>query len=139
MKGQYRILMEVMLFALGVAITSFVMVNFQDLRDSADEISIGDQLNTVLNSVINAIVKTSLTPNSMTRVEIPYTVSGHSYKIFVENKYLTALDLNDQSIRVSRKIFNIDEPSNRIEGESYSSAGILEITNDGTKIIVQRG
>jgi hypothetical protein len=139
MKGQYRILMEVMLFALGIAITSFVMVNFRDLRTSTDEISIKDQLNTVLNSVINAVVKSSLTANSAIRTDIPYTVSGHSYKIFVENKYLTALDTVDQSIRVSRKIFNIDEPMNRIEGEVYSGAGVVEVTNDGTKVIVQRG
>jgi hypothetical protein len=139
MKGQHRIVMEIMLFSIGIAITGFVVINFQDLRESADELSIKDQLNTVLNDVINSVIKSSLTYNSSLRIDIPYTVSGHSYKIYVNNGNLIAADMKDRSLSVTRKIFNIDEPNNNIQGEVYSGAGIVEITNTNGKIIIQRG
>lgn len=140
MKGQYRILMEVMLFAIGVAIASFVLISFGDLQESTESVSIKDQMNTVLNVVINGAVKASLTPGSVVRVPIPPTISGRTYMIFVQgDKNLTAIDLNEPAINVTREIFNIDEPNKRLQGNVVSSAGIVEITNDGAKIIIQRG
>ncbi len=140
MKGQYRIVMEVMLFGIGVAITSFVLISFNDLQKNTESVSIRDQMNTVLNTVINGVVKASLTPNTSVRIQVPATISGRTYKFFVQNgKNLTVVDLKDTTINVSREIFNIDEPNKRVEGESVSSARIVEITNNGTKIIVQRG
>ncbi len=140
MKGQYRVVMEVMLFGIGVAITSFVLISFNDLQKTTESVSIRDQMNTVLNTVINGVVKASLTPNTTVRIQVPATISGRTYKFFVQNgKNLTVVDLKDTTINVSREIFNIDEPNKRVEGESVSSARIVEITNNGTKIIIQRG
>ncbi|MBI4171085.1 MAG: hypothetical protein HY514_05275 [Candidatus Aenigmarchaeota archaeon] len=139
-KGQYRIIVEIMLFGLGVAITGFVLLSFQDLQKNADEIAIKDQMSTVLNTAINAVVKASLTNNAIIRLDIPVSVSGRTYKLFVENdKNLTAIDLTDTTINVSREIFNIDEPNNRVTGDVVSSAGVAEISYSGSKIIIQRG
>ncbi len=140
MKGQYRIVMEIMLFGIGIAITSFVLVSFHDIQKNTDEISVRNQMDTVLNSVLNGIVKSSLTKSSIVRVEIPQTIAGRTYTIFVQNnKNLTAMDLKDSSINASREIFNIDAPNNRVSGEVTSSARVVEIAYDGSKITVQRG
>ncbi len=139
-KGQYRVIVEIMLFGLGVAIAGFVLLSFQDLQKNADDIAIKDQMGTVLNTVINAVVKASLTNNAIIRLDIPVSVSGRTYKLFVENnKNLTAIDLTDTTINASREIFNIDEPNNRVSGEVVSSAGVVEISYSGGKIIIQRG
>lgn len=140
MKGQYRIVMEIMLFAIGIAITSFVLVSFQDLQKSTDTISTRNQMDTVLNTVLNGMVKASLTQNSIVRVEIPPAISGRTYRIFVrDGKNLTAMDSKDPTLNASRKIFNIDAPNNRVSGDVTSSARVIEIIYDGNKIIMQRG
>ena len=137
-KGQHRILMEVMFFAIGLGITSFVVVSFQGVQKDSDSVSIKDQMETVLNNVLNGIVKASAAESSIVRVEIPTVISGRTYKIFVQNGgNLSITDLKDSSINTTRKIFNIDK-SYIVQGEAVSSAGIVLITNDGSKIIVQR-
>jgi hypothetical protein len=139
MKGQYRVIFEIMLFAIGVSIASFVMVNFQNLKDKTDELSIKDQMNTVLNSVINGVIQASTEKNSMVRVEIPPTISGRSYKIFTDNKeYITIIDIADSSIRTTRKVFNLDKPNDRIKGEVNSAGGQVLITYDGNEIKLTR-
>jgi hypothetical protein len=139
MKGQYRVIMEVLLFGIGVAITSFILVNFANLQKNTAIVSTEDQMETVLNSITNGIVKASHMPNSIIRIEIPKSVSGKTYKLFIQNKNnIVAVDLEDTSISVSRKLFNLNE-SLLIKGEVVSSAGIVEIKNDGSTIIMQRG
>jgi len=139
MKGQYRVIMEVLLFGIGVAITSFILVNFANLQKNTAIVSTEDQMETVLNSITNGIVKASQMPNSIIRIEIPKSVSGKTYKLFIQNKNnIVAVDLEDTSISVSRKLFNLNE-SLLIKGEVVSSAGIVEIKNDGSTIIMQRG
>lgn len=140
MKGQYRIVLEVMLFAIGVAITSFVLVSFQDMQQNVSDVSITDQLNSVLNNVINGIVKASLNKNSIVRIDIPVTISKKIYRIrFDENsKKLIAQLLQRPDINVTKEIFNIEE-GKIIEGDVVSSAGIVEISYNGTDITIRRG
>jgi hypothetical protein len=139
MKGQYRVIMEVLLFGIGVAITSFILINFANLQKNTSIVSTEDQMETVLNSITNGIVKASQMPNSIIRIEIPKSVSGKTYKLFIQNKNnIVAVDLEDTSINVSRKLFNLNE-SLLIKGEVVSSAGIVEIKNDGSTMIMQRG
>ncbi len=140
MKGQYQVIFEIMLFAIGVSIASFVLVNFQNLKEKTDEISIKDQMNTILNSVINGIVKASVADNSIVKVTTPQTISGRSYKIFIENnQYITIEDLTDSSIQSTRKILNLNKPGDRIKGEVTSASAQALITYDGNEIILTRG
>lgn len=139
MKGQYRVIIEILLFGVGVAITSFVLISFSSVQENTSSISIEDQLDTVINLVINGIIKASLTENSTIRIEIPETISGHTYKLYIENnKNITGIDMNDPRIKISKSIYNINE-SVLIEGEIVSSARLIEISYDGSKIIIQRG
>lgn len=139
MKGQYRIIMEVMLFGLGILIASFVLVSFQGLQKNSDIVAERNQMEGVLNSVLNGIVKASLMPNSIVRINIPTTLSGRTYRIFVDNsKNLTIMDFKDNTINATREIFNIDV-SNRIAGDVVSGAGVVEINYNGASIIMQRG
>jgi hypothetical protein len=139
MKGQYRVIFEIMIFAIGVAITSFVLVNFQMLEKKTDEMSVKDQMSTVLNSVINGAVKASSTENSVIKTAIPQTISGRTYRIFVEDKEnLTIIDMADGSMHVSRKIFNLDKMNDRLSGEVVSAGGRVTITYKPGTIMISR-
>lgn len=140
MKGQYRIVMEIMLFGIGIAITTFVIMNFNNLQANIETASLKNQMDPIINDVINAIIKASHTENSTIRIEIPTTISQRPYKLFIEDwENLTVIDLKDPTINITRKIFNIDEPNKRIEGEVVSGGGIVEVTYNSTNIIMQRG
>lgn len=138
MKGQYRVIMEILLFGIGVAIASFILVSFSNIQKNTTEISTKDQMEMMLNTVINGIVKSSQS-NSTVRVEIPARISGHTYKLFIQNKNnIVAVDLEDQAINISRSLFNLNE-SVPIVGEVVSSGGIMEINYNGSAIVIQRG
>lgn len=138
MKGQYRIVLEVMLFAIGVAMASFVLVSFQDLQETISANAMTDQLNAVLIDVMNGAVTASLNENALVRVAIPPTINGEAYRIVAENDVLTASLLEHPDVAVSREIFNIEE-GNRVRGDIVSGARIVAITYDGTTMTLQRG
>jgi len=75
-------------------------------------------------------------------VDVPTTVGKDSYRILVDpdnNDRIIAHLLNRPDINVTREIFNIEEPNNRVKGEFVSTAGRVNIFYNGTDIIVQRG
>ena len=81
MKGQYRIVSELILFGMGILITSYVVINFNNVQDNLQGITAYDQMNAVADSVSNAIVKASSTENSTIDIRVPDKISGSSYRI----------------------------------------------------------
>ena len=56
-KGQYRIVSEILLFAIGLAIASFVVVVFTNLQESITQTSAKDQMLSVSNLISASIIK----------------------------------------------------------------------------------
>jgi len=139
MKGQYRVVMEIMLFGIGVAIASFVLVVFTNMQNVASDLSTRDQFEMILNSVSNSMISASQSANSTISQQIPPSVSGHTYKLFIQNKSnITALDMQDPSVNVTRNVFKLNE-SIILEGEVISSAGTIQISFNGTHLRIGRG
>jgi len=135
MKGQHRIVSEVMIFAIGVAITSFVVFSFQNISDSVSRISIKDQLTSVSNLIRSGIIKAAGT-DSIIRLRIPKDVSGTIYKISLEDDDITISTIKEP-VSVSKQIFNIGHPY-IIRGEVFSSAEYIDIISSGSNIIIKR-
>jgi len=140
MKGQYRILLEVMLVLIGIFITGFVIGSFGTVEASVTDVSVEDGLSSVANSIVIGVLKVSLTNNSLIRIDIPDKIANDVYKIKLDG------DLNEVSVEstkdslllVKRKIFNI--ALNRIISttEVVSSGGVVEIVNDADGIKIRR-
>lgn len=135
MKGQYKIVSEVLLFAMGVAITSFVVISFQNVRDSISEMSIEDQLGAVSNLLSSGIIKAAEI-DSIVRLRIPKDVSGMAYKVSLENNNIT-ISTVEKPVFVSKQIFKIGHPYS-IKGGIYSSAEYVDIVSSNLSITIKR-
>ena len=135
MKGQYRVVSEILIFAIGVAITSFIVMSFQNISGSISSISIEDQLTSVSNLVRSGIIKGAGT-DSIIRLRIPRDVSGMIYKISLEDNNITISTIKEP-VSVSKQIFNIGHPY-IISGKVFSSAEYINIVSSGSEIRIER-
>jgi len=135
MKGQHRIVSEILIFAIGVAITSFVVISFQGVENSISKISMEDQLTSVSNLIRSGIIKVA-DINSTIRLRIPRDVSGAIYKISLEDDKITISTIK-KPISVSKQIFNTGHPY-IIKGEVFSSAEYVDIISSGLNIMINR-
>jgi hypothetical protein len=135
MKGQYRIVGEILIFAIGIAITSFVIVSFQKVSDSVSRISIEDQLTSVSNLLSSGIVKAAGTDSTI-RLNIPREVSGMVYRISVKDDTIIISTANNL-VSVSKQIFNIGHPY-IISGDVFSSAEYIDIVSSDSNIMIKR-
>lgn len=144
-KGQYRIISEILLFAIGIMIVGYVIVNFNDLQEAAKGITVNDQLENVADIVSVAIVKTANVENATIRLTIPDKVSGSIYRISIKDADGGKLIINtlDGLATVERQLFNINydntDSSNNIinNSEVISSAQFIEIVKN-EKITLRR-
>ena len=144
-KGQYRIVSEILLFLIGILITSFIIINFGNVEDSVKKISVRDQLESVGNSVATAIVKVANADNATIRLSIPDMVSKNIYRISLRstNGGEMILSTLDGNTSVKRQIFNIDYDNtgsnNHVINDSdvVSSAEFIEIVKN-EKITILR-
>ncbi len=142
LKGQYRIVTEIIIFGVGVGILSFIIVNFSSIEDSISRTSVNSQLKSASNIVMLGIVKASLNTNSSIRISMPSSFSGNSYMISLEDcktggGCLMVLSKYSGTINVSRGIFNINQSYN-ITGWAISSANYIDITSNNSDIIFRR-
>ena len=144
-KGQYRIVSEILLFAAGLAIASFVAITFNDLRDSISEITKRDQMISISNLISASLIK-SIAENTTTRLRIPDLISDEVYIISFESSAGGACTIGNcllrlrtvvSGITVTQQLFNISQ-SHIINGNVYSSARYIEIVSNGTVIRVDR-
>jgi hypothetical protein len=135
MKGNYRLISEILLFSVGIIITTYVVLSFGSLKDSAKEISLEDQMRNVADAVSSAIIKIYNSDNATVRLSIPDKISDTSYRISVKDvdggKII--VDALDGSLIVERQLFNINydntDSNNNIvnNSEIVSSAQFIEI------------
>ncbi len=138
MKGQYRIIVEIMLILMGILITSFVISSFTTVQASVKNVSAEDGFGAVANSVIIGVLKASENNNSLVRVNIPGKISDYIYKIRLENDEISVVSLGNAVVSVKRKIFNITSPNRIITSEVVSSARTVEIVSSDGEIRIRR-
>lgn len=147
MLGQYKILSEILIFAIGMAITSYVVLSFSGVRDFIGTVSAEDKLENVANTVINAAVK-SAGSNSLLVVEIPETISGSAYTIKMLDRDGDICDKGEDcfvnlttsvftGISVKRQLFNISQNYN-IKGDVHSTARFLTVYSKADEITLGR-
>lgn len=138
MKGQYIILSEIMLFAIGAIITIFVILNYQNVQGILTEMTLRDNLLSVSDTISAGIVKTAES-NSIVRVKIPYQISGHVYTITVKNDTIILASFENPAINVTQQLFNITQSHNitLLGNILLSSSRYLQIHNVDNKIAIE--
>ena len=145
MKGQYKLFSELMLFAAGVAIASFVIIGFTFVKDTISKGSVSDQLVSVSNLIATSLIKVSQ-DNSVVRIKIPDTISGKGYRIKAVGGTGTPcekgkdcfLNLTINGDSYARQVFNISQ-NYKIIGDIPSTISYIEIISVDDEIRIQRG
>lgn len=145
MKGQYRIISELILFGLGIVITTYVIVNFNGIQDNLKTMTAYDQLNAVADSVSTTIVKVSSMENASIFVQIPLKISESPYRIQLTSYSGGTLILrtDDAKTVIKRQLFNINYdnivPSNSIinDSEVSSAAEFIRVVKNEKITIVR--
>lgn len=130
MRGQYRILSEVLLFTLGVAITSFVILSFQNARDYITRSSMENQLEAAANIVSSSVIRGS-GKNSVIILRVPDRLSEAAYRIFAdcdENECTMNAAALESKFSASRRLFNMGLEHN-IRGDVTSTSRYLEVVS----------
>ncbi|MFC2142772.1 hypothetical protein ACFLQN_00025 [Candidatus Aenigmatarchaeota archaeon] len=139
MKGQHRIIREIFLFAIGVAITSFIVLSFNNVQYATNKLAMNDQMTSVSNLVTSGIIKATESEESIIRIEIPEKMSGETYIINIDGndgEIIVSL-FDDPSINLTKKIFNINQDY-FMTGNVISTARFFEITREGNNIKIKR-
>ncbi|MBI4014611.1 MAG: hypothetical protein HY365_01515 [Candidatus Aenigmarchaeota archaeon] len=121
MRGQYRLVMELLFFGIGVLLTAYVINSFFNARVFLTGIADESQLKTASEAVSTAIVKASRHENAESYVKIPVQISGNGYVIRAEDGnggtctpgescFLNATSTSGTSVRA--EIFNTANPHN---------------------------
>lgn len=138
MKGQYKIVVEIMLFAIGLSITSYVILSFGNVQKSVENVTTIDNMNVVGDVIINGIIKASQTGNSTVKLTIPAQISSSNYRVTIENDELTISSIQNPSIFIKRQIFNISQIYSISNRSIASAAKFIEIKSDGNNIWIKR-
>jgi hypothetical protein len=138
MKGQHTILREVFLFAIGVAITSFIVLSFNNVKYSASELALEDQMLKVADTVAGSIVNIAETKQNATiRIILPEKLSDEIYRIKLSDDSVSVFLFTDPSINITKKIFNITK-TYVIAGEVVSTGRFFEIVSENKNIRIRR-
>ena len=145
MLGQYRIISEILIFALGLAIATFVVITFSGLRDSISEISTQDQMNSISNLISTSLIK-AMDDGTIIRVRIPDTISGEVYTMTFQRvnddpcilgDCILKLSTVETGITTTQQLFNISQ-THIINGNVFSTSRYIEIRTVGNQITVRR-
>ncbi len=140
-KGQYRIVMELLLVLIGILLTGYVITIFTTVRTGTTSIALKDGFGNVADELLNSVVKVSTTPNAIERIQIPGKIAENSYKITLDgdNNQIVVTSLLDNRINITRQIFNIGEVNRISKSEVFSSVLVVEIVLDNGGIRIRRG
>ena len=142
-KGQYRVVSEILMFGLGILITIYVVVNFNNIEGFITKTSKEQQYRSTVNVVRTFMILSSYS-NSSVKLSLPYQIAGKPYNIILndgtcsiyEPCSIIVLD-PETGESISKEIFNMTQSYN-INGDVISTARDFEITNDGSSINVKR-
>jgi len=127
MKGQYRIISEILLFSIGIMITGYVIINFSNLQGTVRDVSVRDQLSNVADLVASAVAKVANTENSTVELTIPDQISGTFYRISIKDADGGKVIVNtlNNSVTVERQIFNINYDNTDISNNVINNSEVV--------------
>ena len=127
MKGQYRIISEILLFSIGIMITGYVIINFSNLQGTVRDVSVRDQLSSVADLVASAVAKVANTENSTVELTIPDQISGTFYRISIKDADGGKVIVNtlNNSVTVERQIFNINYDNTDISNNVINNSEVV--------------
>ena len=142
-KGQYRVVSEILMFGLGILITIYVVVNFNNIEAFITKTSKEQQYRSAVNVVRTSMILGSYS-NSSVKFSLPYQIAGKPYNVILndgscsifESCNIIVLD-PETGERVSKEIFNMTQ-SYSISGDVISTARDFEIITAGTSITILR-
>lgn len=114
-KGQNRVVGEMLLFAVGIIILSYIIMTFGTAQAGINKLSVNDQLQNVADYIKSAVTEISNKgARSNITIQLPIRVSGEEYIIRLnkigtspEKNALTVLLARDLSVNVTEELFNI--------------------------------
>lgn len=135
MKGQYTVVQELLLFAIGILVVVFVVSIFSNIEDTVTEYTVAQNIEKIGNRIMNGITKVleNEEMNATIVIEVPILLSNHVYKISIGRE----LNISTKVATFSQNIFNISNKYN-ISGEAMSSAGRIKIEYNQTHITLRR-
>lgn len=148
MKGQYRIIMEVLFFGIGILLTSYMIISFSGVSDTVKGASARSQMASMENSIKSAMAKASELPNAVVRIRVPQDISGSGYSVKLQagsgggcpshsDCYLNVTASSGESLR--EKIFNIVGDIDSISGSATGGNGFVEIRKQGNALRLSAG
>lgn len=140
-KGQYQIIIEMLLVLVGIMIAGYTVSLFTDVKTGANTIAVRDSFTVIADQVVNGVVKASATPNSIQRIRIPGKIAETSYKITLDGagNVVNVTSLGTGGIIVAKQIFNIGQPNRIRNSEVSGSSLIVEVVSEAGEIRIRRG
>lgn len=120
-KGQTRIVGEMLLFAVGVLILSYIIVTFGIVQTGVYDLSVNDQLQGIANHVKSAAMKLTSTDDAVTSmiIDLPLTLSGQEYVIKLMTDETTGKPMVNVSI--------ITDPDRHVNEELFNTGSVYNI------------
>jgi hypothetical protein len=152
MKGQQRIISEIMVFGMGIVMVILVLSGFEMLRGSMEKVSVRDGLEETSEIILYGILKTVYAgDNASIIVKIPSKIwtsfgpvsgetsilMGVEYEIKIVNNQLVLAALSGASSGsegvVRKNIFKLENEYN-VQGDVISNPGYVTIKKTGDDI-----
>lgn len=137
MKGQYVILGEMFLFAIGIIVVSYIIMVFGSLNTSISKESTGMQLFHVGNYLKTGIAKLFSTKKSNMRIKIPKNINQKTYYLYTNDSEELVVKIVGEDISATIDLFDeydIVMANNRIT----SASEYVDIKKDGNNITIMR-
>ena len=146
-KGQTRVVGEMLFFAIGVLILSYIIITFGIVQTGVHELSRNDQLQSVANYIKTGTIRlTNLDnlggtePGINITIELPQSIAGEDYGIELskdgDNK-LTVFLLSDPNVYVTEELFNIGSDYNIEESVFTGNARYYILMLNGNAISME--
>ena len=139
MKAQNRIITEILLFAIGIILTSYVIISFGGIEDSVNKITLMDDFSIIADYVTSAVIKVSETDNSAIRLSIPVQLSRNTYKIQLkgnDENTITISSFENPELKLVQHLYKIRNKI--ILSEVISTAKHIKVVNNNNEIMVRR-
>lgn len=131
MRGQYRIINEMLIFNIGIILVVFTWGMFNDLQDRLKKFAIEEQLNWISKELQYVMTKLiTISKNATIKVRVPKIIFDESYII----KGNRSLIIKSASAKIEDKFFKLGESYN-ITGYMMSAQIDIPIRYNGTILI----
>lgn len=132
MKGQYRLINEFMIFAMGIFIVFSVAANMDSSENWVKEVSTKEQMMNIYTIVHEKIIEANQ-KNAKIYLDLPKTISGESYSIALSSSKIT---VSTDEYSLSKDMHDVSSYNN-VKGTVYSGGRFI-IFSDSTNLEIRR-